>query len=204
MDGSRKIVAVFAFMAVVLAVAAPAMAQSYGSGYAQPASQGTQPADQSVQQGQADQTQAAQGQQSRPGDLKETNKDLMQTIDNTQDVSMFAAAVKAAGYDQTLGQKEGPYMVFAPSDRAMQNAGITDINSMDQDSLKSLVEGCIVSKVTEPKQGSDTIKMTSMSGMPINAKKTSNGIMVNGIKVSSVLKADNGILAVTDGVVGMN
>jgi len=201
MDGLRKVVAVFAFMAVVLAVAAPAMAQSYGGGYAQPAYQYTQPAYQNVQQGQPEQTQADQGQQAQQGGLSETNKDLMQTIDDTQDVSMFAAAVKAAGYDQTLGEKEGPYMVFAPSDKALQDAGITDINSMDQNDLKSLVEGCIVSKVTEPKQGSDTIKMTSMGGTPIIAKKTSSGITANGIKVSNVMKADNGILIVTDGIV---
>ena len=202
MDGLRKVVAVFAFMVVVMAFIAPAMAQSYGGGYTQPAYQGsTQPAYQGgAQQGQAGQAEQGQGQQ---GGLKASNKDIMQTIDETQGASIFAAAVKAAGYDQTLSQQEGPYMVFAPSDKAFQDAGITDVSSLDDSTVKNIVENCIVSKVTEPQQGSDSFAMTSMSGQKINAKKTSNGIMVNGIKVSNVVKADNGMLIITDGIVGM-
>lgn len=188
--------AVFALVVVVMAFIAPAMAQSYGGQMAQPAYQG---GSQQGQMGQAGQGQAGQGQQ---GGLTESKKDLMQTLQDTQDASVFAAAVRAAGYDQTLSQNEGPFMVFAPSDSALQNAGI-DISSMDQNTAKSLVESCIVSKVTEPQQGSDTLTMTSISGQQISAKKSNNGITVNGIKVSNVVKADNGMLVVTDGIVGI-
>ena len=188
MDGLRKVMAVFAMMVIVTAFIAPAMAQSYGGQMAQPAYQG------GAQQGQA-----GQGQQ---GGLKESNKDLAQTLADTQNLSGFTAAVKAAGYDQALSQNEGPYMVFAPSDSALESAGI-DVNSMDQATAKSFVESCIVSKVSEPQQGSNSFTMNSIGGQKISAKKTSSGIMVNGIKVSNVVKADNGMLIVTDGIVGM-
>lgn len=201
MDGLRKVAAVFALAVVVLAFIGPAMAQQYGGRMAQPAYQGTQ----QDQMGQAGQGQAGQAGQGQQGGLKETNKDLMQTLQDAQDASIFAAAVNAAGYDQTLSQNEGPFMVFAPSDTAFQNAGISDASALSGGNMdvKSLVESCIVSKVTEPQQGSDTFTMTTMGGQTVTAKKTSSGITVNGINVVNVMKADNGILAVTDGIVGM-
>jgi uncharacterized surface protein with fasciclin (FAS1) repeats len=213
MDGLKKVVAFFALMVVVLAFTAPAMAQSYGY-QQQPAYQGgyqqggyqQQPAYQGgYQQQPAYQGGTQQGQQTQQGGLKESSKDLMQTLNETTDTTMFAAAVVAAGYDQMLGQKEGPFMVFAPSDKALQNAGVTDVSMLSDDAKasKKLVESCIVPKMVEPKQGSDSITMTTLDGKSIVAKKMSSGITVNGIKVDNVMKAENGLLAVTDGIIGM-
>jgi len=202
MDGLRKVAAVFALAVVVLAFIAPAMAQQYGGGMAQPAYQQGQAGQypQGYQQGQAGQYQQGQGEQ---GGLRETNKDLMQTLQDTQDMSIFAAAVKATGYDQMLSQQEGPYMVFAPSDKAFQKAGITDVSALSDANMKSLVESCIVSKVTEPMQGSDSFTTTTIGGQKITAKKSGSGIAVNGVKVVNVMKADNGMLIITDDIVGM-
>ncbi|BAI62256.1 hypothetical protein MCP_2184 [Methanocella paludicola SANAE] len=203
MDGLRKVAAVFALMVVVLAFIGPAMAQQYGGRMAQPAYQGTQQGQ--MGQGQMGQGQMGQGQmgQGQQGGLKETNKDLMQTIQETRDVSIFAAAVRAAGYDQKLSQEEGPFMIFAPSDKALNKAGLTDASALSDTDAKSLVESCIVSQMTEPEQGSESFTVTTIGGQTITAKKSSSGITVNGIKVVNVMKADNGMLIVTDGIVGM-
>ncbi len=203
MDGLRKAAAVFALLVVVLAFTGPAMAQQYGGSMAQPAYQGAQQGQ--MGQGQMGQGQMGQGQtgQGQQGGLKETNKDLMQTLQETQDASIFTAAVSAAGYDQKLSQEEGPFMVFAPSDKALKNAGLSDASALSDTDAKSLVESCIVSKVTEPEQGSDSFTMTTIGGQTITAKKSGNSITVNGIKVVNVMKADNGMLVITDGFVGM-
>ncbi len=205
MDGLRKVAAVFALTVVVLAFIGPAMAQQYGGGMAQPAYQQGQMGQypQGYQQGQTGQYQQGQMGQGQQGGLRETNKDLMQTLQDTQDASIFAAAVRAAGYDQTLSQQEGPYMVFAPSDKAFQKAGITDASALSDTDMKSLVESCIVSKVTEPAQGSDSFTMTTIGGQKLTAKKSGSGIAVNGVKVVNVMKADNGMLIITDDFVGM-
>jgi uncharacterized surface protein with fasciclin (FAS1) repeats len=151
-------------------------------------------------QGQMGQGQMGQGQQ---GGLTETNKDLMQTMQDTRDVRIFTAAVSAAGYDQKLSQEEGPFMVIAPSDKAFQKAGITDASALSETDAKGLVESCIVAKMTEPQQGSDTFSMTSIGGQTITAKKSGSGITINGVKVVNVMKADNGMLIVTDSIIGI-
>jgi uncharacterized surface protein with fasciclin (FAS1) repeats len=121
---------------------------------------------------------------------------------------MFTAAVKAAGYDQMLSQQaqgQNPYMVFAPTDKALQrDMGVTDVNALmsDESAVKSLIDNCIVSSVKEPQEGSNTITMTTLGGMQLTATKSNKGITVNGIKVVDAVMATNGMLAVTDGVVG--
>lgn len=204
MDGLKKIAAIFALIVVVIAFTGPAMAQ-YGGRMAQPYQGGGQQAGMQqpgMQQGGMQQGQMGQGQQ---GGMQESDKDLMATMDNETSAIMFASAVRAAGYDQMLSQQEGPFMVFAPTDKALQKAGVTDIDTLaaDNTALKSLVENNIVSKMAQPEQGSDTIAMTSIGGSSINAKKSGGGITVNGFKVVKVMNANNGILVITDGIVGM-
>jgi uncharacterized surface protein with fasciclin (FAS1) repeats len=197
MDGIKKIVAVFAIIMLVIAFTAPTMAQTYGGRMAQPQAGGYQRGGQQ-----------AMPQRGQQGGLPQSNKDLMATMESRSDISMFTAAVKAAGYDQMLGQQvqsQNPYMVFAPTDEALQrDMGVTDVNALvsDANAVKSLVENCIVSNVNEPQEGSNTITMTTMGGMQLTATKSSSGITVNGIKVVDAVMATNGLLAVTDGVVG--
>ncbi len=195
MDGIKKIVAIFAIFMLVVTFASPVMAQMGGGRMAQPQAGGFQRGGQ-----QAMPPQAGQGQQA--------SMDLMATMEGRSDISMFTAAVKAAGYDRMLGrqaQAQGQYMVFAPTDQALQrDMGITDVNALvsDTKAVKDLVENCIVPEVKEPPQGSDTITMTTVGGAQLTATKTNAGITVNDIKISEVVMAANGVLAVTDGVVG--
>jgi uncharacterized surface protein with fasciclin (FAS1) repeats len=119
---------------------------------------------------------------------------------------LFAAAVKASGNDRILSENEGPLMVFAPNDKAIEkDTGISDADSLTSDAkaIKAVVDNCIVSKVTEPSQGSESFAVATMGGKSLTLKKTKTGITVNGKKVVNVIKAENGMLIVTDGIVGM-
>jgi uncharacterized surface protein with fasciclin (FAS1) repeats len=196
MDEIKKTVAVFAIIMLVIALAAPAVAQTYGGRMAQPQAGGYQRGGQQ-----------AMPQQGQQGGMPQSNKDLMATMEDRSDISMFTAAVKALGYDRMLSQQsQNPYIVFAPTDRALQrDMGVTDVNTLmsDTNAVKSLVENCIVSNVSEPPEGSNTITMTTLGGMQLTATKSNTGITVNGVKVIDAVMATNGMLAVTDGVVGM-
>ncbi len=196
MDGIKKIVAIFAIFMLVAALAAPVMAQVGGGRMAQPQAGGQR----------AMPPRAGQGQQ---GGGQQPSMDLMATMEGRSDISMFTAAVKAVGYDRILGrqaQAQGQYMVFAPTDQALQrDMGITDVNALvsDTNAAKNLVDNSIVAEVKEPPQGSDSITMTTIGGTELTAMKSNAGITVNDIKISDVVMAANGVLAVTDGVVGM-
>jgi uncharacterized surface protein with fasciclin (FAS1) repeats len=180
MDGFKNALLTIAIALLAMTLAVPVLAQTYGGG---------------MQQGQAQQA-----------GLRESGKDLMATIEGMKGISMFAAAVKATGYDKMLSQQEGPLMVFAPADSAItRETGVSDVSKLlsDESAARGIVEGSIVSSVAEPQQGTDTATMTSIGGGTITAKKTSGGIMINGVKALDVVRATNGIVIVTDGIVGV-
>lgn len=181
MVGYKKLMAMLALMVLVVAFAAPVMAQT-GAMQGQPMQQG---------QGQGQAQAQAQAQ------------DLMTTIDSTQDISIFSAALKAAGDDKMLSG-QGPYMVFAPSDKALQrDLGIEsaqDLQGNDQ-AVKDVVDGSIVTAVKVPGQEQSSVTLTAINGKKLVASKAAGGITVNGIKSVDTVPASNGILVVTDGIV---
>jgi uncharacterized surface protein with fasciclin (FAS1) repeats len=216
MDGLKKILIIFALMVLVIGFAAPSLAQYYGGArYGQPSNvyQGGMSQYQGgrqmmPQQGgqQQQQMMPRQGGQQQQGGLKESNKDIMVTMEGMSDLGLFVAAVKAAGEDKLLSENEGPFMVFAPNDKAIEkDTGITDVESLTSDAkaVKEVVDNCIVSKVTEPPQGSDSFAMTTLGGKSLTLKKSNTGITVNGKKVVNVIKTENGMLIVTDSIVGL-
>jgi len=177
MVGYKKLMAMLALMVLVVAFAAPVMAQT-GAMQSQP-----------MQQGQ--------------GQGQATGQDLLGTIDSTQDISIFAAALKAAGDDKMLAG-QGPYMVFAPSDKALQrDLGIEsaqDLQGNDQ-AVKDVVDGSIVTAVKVPGQEQSSVTLTAINGKKLVASKAAGGITVNDIKSVDTIPATNGILVVTDGIV---
>lgn len=198
MDGLKRLVTILVLLFVVAAPAA-ALAQSYG-GQMNPQSNAYQGGAQQAQQGQTGQA----GQ----GNIPQTNKNLADSISSMPKISMFAAAVKAGGYDDLLSS-QGPYMVFAPTDDSLQSAtGITDVNSLtsDQTIVSSLAEDCIVNQVNQ-QQGqqsqanSGQLSMTTLSGKTITATKANGKITANGVHIVYATKATNGMLIITDGLV---
>ncbi len=172
-------------MAVLAAVSAPAMAQD---------TQGMQTGQQmgQAQQGEVQQGQAQQGQAA--------TEDLMTIIENNPDLSMYEKALIASSNDQKLSG-EGSFMVFAPSDQAVQrDLGVSDASSLSS-AGKYLLEGTIVENPQAPAEGSKQTTLTAINGKKLDVVKSDSQIMVNGVKVKSVVPATNGILVITDGVV---
>ena len=195
MDGSKRLLTILALLIVVVAVTAPSMAQSYG-GQMNPA------------QSTGGVMQTQQGQAGQSG-MQQSSKNLADTLSTMPKLSMFAAAVKAGGYDDVLSG-QGPYMVFAPTDDAIQSAlGISDANALtnDQNAVTGLCEDSIVYQVNQ-QQGQQSqanpsqMTMKTLSGKTVTADKSNGKITVNGVHVLYVTKATNGMLVVTDGLVG--
>ncbi len=202
----KKLLAILALMLVIMAFAAPVMAQSYGGRMAQPYGGyqgGQQYGQQYGQQQPQQQMPPAQADQGGQGGMKESKKDAIDTAAGMPDLSVFVAAAKASGYDQKL-KSQGPFMVFAPTNEALQrDASINDSASIanDPDMAKNLVENCIVADVKEPAEGSNEMTMTTLGGKILTATKSDSGITVNDVKVLYPIKVTNGIVAVTDGIV---
>ena len=198
MDVLKKVVALLAFMVILAAVAAPAMAQSSSSAMGDKSAQGMQTEPQvapkmAPNMGQAQlQSQAQQGQAA--------TEDLMTIIENNPDLSAYASALKAAGEDQTLSGTE-PYMVFAPTDDAIKrDLGYTKADTLSA-AGKYLLEGTIVKDPKAPAEGSKQATLTSINGKRIDVMKSDSQIMANGVKIMSGTPATNGILVITDGIV---
>lgn len=179
MDGLKKVLALLALIVLVAAFSAPVMAQVQGIRGAQQAAQPV------GQQGQA------------------PTKDLVATIDSMPGISLFNAALKATGDDQAI-KGSGPYMVFAPTDEAIQrDLGISSADALaaNPDAVKNVVEGSIVTSMNVPSQESSQVTLTSINGKQITAQKSGNQIMVDGVKSVNAIPATNGIVVVTDGIV---
>lgn len=190
MDGLRKIVAILAFVMVLSAVAAPAMAQGSSSTMG---GQGSQ----SMQTGQAQQ---AQPQQAQAQQGQAASEDLMTIIENNPDLSAYAAALKAAGHDEKLSGAES-YMVFAPTDDAIKrDLGYTSATTLSS-AGKYMLEGTIVQNPKPPSEGGKQAMLTSINGKRIDVVKSDSQVMANGVKIVSVTPATNGVLVITDGVV---
>jgi uncharacterized surface protein with fasciclin (FAS1) repeats len=112
--------------------------------------------------------------------------------------SILLAAVSKAGLAGALSTA-GTYTVFAPTNKAFRDAGITTatIASLDSATVKGIVSyhalGATVSSTAVP--ASDTVK--TLNGKNLFASNNANGVFVNGIKVVTPnVAVSNGIIHV--------
>ena len=133
-----------------------------------------------------------------------TDKSLMGTLSSVPDLSLFAAAVREAGYADKLSSP-GTYIVFAPPNKAMKrDLSINSIEALvNNDRLvRGLVESGIVLKADEPNELSRVLSVKSVGGRDIYVRKEKTGMAANGADVIKIFKTTNGYLLVTDAAVG--
>lgn len=127
----------------------------------------------------------------------------MDVLEDMKEVSIFTAAVKAAGYDEML-RGSGDYLVFAPTDTALRrDFSISDARGLLSD--KSLAMGLLENSIVyKPSGGSrtDDDKLVALSGKEVVVLRTRGGISANGADVLKILGAGNGMIIITDGAVG--
>ena len=128
--------------------------------------------------------------------------DLVDKAASATNLKIFSAAVKSAGFNETL-KGTGPYTVFAPSDEAFSKlpAGSWEALSKDKVKLAAVLAHHVVPGkmlVTEVKPGH--IKTTQ--GDFVTVKSDNGKITVDQANViESDVAADNGVIHILDKVV---
>lgn len=142
----------------------------------------------------------------------EEKKDIVAIAAGNKDFSTLVAAVKAAGLVDTL-KGDGPFTVFAPTNKAFAALGEAKIKALlkDKDALKSIltyhvVKGKVMAKdalaLAKAEKSATTVNgaavKLSLKGKGSGAKLTLNG-------TATVTKADvtasNGVIHVIDAVI---
>ena len=128
--------------------------------------------------------------------------DLVEKAAGATNLKIFSAAVKSAGFNETL-KGTGPYTVFAPSDEAFSKlpSGSWEALSKDKVKLAAVLAHHVVPGrmlVTEVKPGQ--IKTTQ--GDFVTVKSDNGKVTVDQANViESDVAADNGVIHVVDKVV---
>lgn len=128
--------------------------------------------------------------------------DIVDTATATGSHKTFVAALKAAGFTETL-KSSGPYTVFAPSDEAFAKLPAGTWDALVKDKVKlaqvlayHVVPGRIL--VAEVKPGN----VKTVQGATLHLASDNGQITVNEAKVTqSDVVADNGIIHAIDTVV---
>ncbi|WP_081476802.1 fasciclin domain-containing protein [Methanocella conradii] len=129
---------------------------------------------------------------------------VMDALENARELSIFTAAVKAAGYGEKL-RGRGDYLVFAPTDGAIKrDFSISDAQALlsDKDLTRGLLENSIVYKPAGQDRRGNESDLVALSGKEIVMLRSKSGVTANGADVLKILGARNGMVIVTDGAVG--
>jgi uncharacterized surface protein with fasciclin (FAS1) repeats len=127
--------------------------------------------------------------------------DLVETAATSATFKVFLAAVKTAGFDQTL-KNSGPFTVFAPTDEAFGKLpdGTWDAIVKDKVKLSSVLAYHVIPGkvlVAEVKPG----KVKTVEGREITLKSDNGKVTVNDANVTeSDIVADNGVIHAIDKV----
>jgi uncharacterized surface protein with fasciclin (FAS1) repeats len=128
--------------------------------------------------------------------------DLVDTASSAGNLKIFVAAVKAAGFTQSL-RSDGPFTVFAPSDEAFARlpagtwaALIKDKTKLAQILTHQVIPGKIL--VAEVKPG----KAKTLEGGYLDLKSDNGRVTADEATViESDMVADNGVIHAVDTVV---
>ena len=127
-----------------------------------------------------------------------SNTTITSQVSTSTSFTLLKSAVVKAGLASTL-DGAGPFTVFAPTDDAFIASGITSsvINSLSVDKLKSiLLYHVLATKIlaTGVPAGPNA-KVVTASGDSFFVTNNTNGVFVNGLKVTTAdLPASNGVI----------
>ena len=127
--------------------------------------------------------------------------DLVETAATSATFKIFLAALKTAGFDQTL-KNSGPFTVFAPTDEAFGKLPEGTWDAIVDDKVKlsgvlayHVIPGKVL--VAEVKPG----KVKTLEGREITLKSDNGKVTVNDANVTeSDILADNGVIHAIDKV----
>ena len=120
---------------------------------------------------------------------------LAQVVAQTPNLSTLNAALVRANLTGALAT--GNLTLFAPDNAAFTAAGITNVNNVPVSTLDSILKYHVLGQTvgSSAVPVSDTVK--SLLGRNIFASRNTNGVFVNGIKVTQAdILASNGVMHV--------
>lgn len=132
-------------------------------------------------------------------------KDIVDTAVGADDFNTLVAAVKAAGLVETL-KGDGPFTVFAPTDKAFAKIPKETLESLLLPENKDQLTAILTYHVVPGKvMAADVVKLKSAKtaqGSKVKINASGDGVMVNG---ANVVKTDivcsNGVIHVIDSVI---
>jgi uncharacterized surface protein with fasciclin (FAS1) repeats len=174
MDELRKIVAVLALSAVVLAFTAPALAQMRGTPMASPTMM----------------------------PIEQSSKDMMAAMMDTKDTSMAASIMKMAGLEGMI-KPEGRYTLFVASDTALKAMSPDMLNKMmeklkDRQTATEFVKGHMVSGMVMPNEMTEGKTLALMNGKTMTVRMMDGRMMVDNATITKAVRANNGMIYVMD------
>ena len=130
--------------------------------------------------------------------------DIVATAKNAGQFETLLAAAKAAGLAEAL-MGEGPFTVFAPTDRAFSKLGHGKIEELlrpeNRETLRSILTYHVVAG--EVKAGDVVRRRTleTIGGQRVDVETRGDRVMIDGARVTATdIEASNGVIHVIDGV----
>jgi len=138
---------------------------------------------------------------SKPGD----KKDIVETAVEAGQFKTLAAALTAAGLVETL-QGEGPYTVFAPTDKAFEKLPEGTVDTLLKPENKEKLTAILTYHVVPGKvKAADVVKMDkakTVEGSDIAIEVDGETVKVNDAKVVKTdIMTSNGVIHVIDTVI---
>ena len=142
-----------------------------------------------------------------PKDDKPKLKDIVDTAVAAGAFGTLAAAVGAAGLVDTL-KSAGPFTVFAPTDAAFAKLPAGTGEELIKPENKEKLTGILTYHVVSGKVMASTVvtmdgqKVKTVNGAEITIKVSSDGVMVDGAKVTTTdVDCSNGVIHIIDSVI---
>lgn len=134
-------------------------------------------------------------------EMKKMN--IVETAAGNEDFSILVQAVKAADLGDALSG-EGPYTVFAPTNKAFEALPKEKLEALlkDKEQLKSILTYHVLQGKVSSKQVVGLDKATTLNGKDLKIKKNDKGVMVNDAEVVMTdIECSNGVIHVIDKVI---
>ena len=134
--------------------------------------------------------------------VERSDKDMMAAMMETKDISIAAATMKAAGLEGMM-MPGGKYTLFVASDTAL-NATSPDMKTAmkaklsDKQVARQFVNGHLVSRMVTPDELTDGKMLTTLNGIPLKVSRADGKTMVDDATLLKAVETNNGIVYVMD------
>jgi uncharacterized surface protein with fasciclin (FAS1) repeats len=141
---------------------------------------------------------------SSPGPAAATGDTIVGVATGNKQLKTLTAAIKAAGLEETLAG-EGPFTVFAPTDKAFAALPPGTVDELLKPENKDKLAQLLTYHVVSGKLESTSLKsgdVSSVLGKAIAVKVENKKVMVNEAKVTKAdVPASNGVIHLIDKVI---